>query len=224
MLFNMSLEKLNKVGLVTFFLSHSMLAYAVGTNFGNAADNRGNSGFPQWPERAQEDRNIIPPPPPGPYTSSALNDYAVQRPAFKNRSNPTSRSGIGYSGPNVPIETFSPDIPWPDEVQPPRGGAQQSINNARPPVMGNFNQAKPYVMPPAQNKGFQPNINNVAPRQMPSMRFSPDGRNNYGYQSQPYGNGPSANRYSGYRQPANDYGQPTNPMNRSPYPAPNVQR
>lgn len=71
--------------------------------------------FPRWPESRQMNRREqIPPPPPGPYMSTALSDFSIKGPSFGNGMyDPTASSGSTQ----VKAETFSPDVPWPDNLR-----------------------------------------------------------------------------------------------------------
>ncbi|MBE9563685.1 MAG: hypothetical protein IMF17_00470 [Proteobacteria bacterium] len=144
-------------------------------------------GFPQWQQRQRVDKEIIPPPPPGPYMSSALSDYSVKGPSFgRNYNKPVYRHDPSF----VPMDMFSPDIPWPNNlrgnknsnanrwmpkngyryVQPqpikqtaPRGDKRQQRNmNTGPQYPGNYNM---------------PNMNMNGSRWMPSMGYTPRGPN-----------------------------------------------
>lgn len=94
-----------------------------------------NYHFPHWPHHLQESKTIIPPPPPGPYKSSALNDYSVRAPVHKpapvHRSvKPSSRR---QAAPNdfasAPMDMFSPDIPWPKNLRPPQRMPEHRVSN-----------------------------------------------------------------------------------------------
>lgn len=189
------------------------------------ADNRAQRpGFPGWPQHQQGNRVIIPPPPPGPYMSSALRDYSVRAPApgpgfgkHKPRRPPVSRKG---SAP-VPIDTFSPDIPWPKNLRPERRMSDHRVSGQgnhyakpkamqkRPPVSpngsmsrnrySNFNYGKrlgPYLNGPKMN-----NMGMNGSRWMPSMGMTPqrpyNNRLNY---APSYG----SNYGSRYSQPVNN--------------------
>jgi len=80
------------------------------------------SNYPRWPQHRQGNKMIIPPPPPGPYNSSALSDYSVAVPVHQT-SRPAPRRTSNYKGsakgsPAVPMATFSPDRPWPKNLRP----------------------------------------------------------------------------------------------------------
>jgi len=163
------------------------------------SDNRAQRfNFPGWPQQQQGSRAIIPPPPPGPYMSSALSDYSVRAPAAGPRFGkhvprraPASRKG---SAP-VPMDTFSPDIPWPKNLRPERRMPDHRVSGQgnhyakpkamqkRPPVSpngpmsrnrySNFNYGKrqgPYLKGPKMN-----DMGMNSSRWMPSMGMTPQG-------------------------------------------------
>ncbi len=70
--------------------------------------------FPSWPDKTVSSAKDIPPPPPlGPYMSSALNADQSEKPAFAVTM-PAPDMGAA-----APMTTFSPDIPWPgDDAEP----------------------------------------------------------------------------------------------------------
>ena len=72
--------------------------------------------LPRWPERSLPKREIIPPPPPGPYMSTALNRFSLEGPAFDRPEIPRPpRRGIAaLETAETQIPEFSPDnMPWP---------------------------------------------------------------------------------------------------------------
>lgn len=76
------------------------------------------SDFPGWPERQQTDRKSkIPPPPPGPYMSTALSIQSIRGASFeKNRDNNSERRAVAKDDSN---DRFSPDRPWPSNLRSP---------------------------------------------------------------------------------------------------------
>ncbi|HEB82533.1 MAG TPA: hypothetical protein ENJ11_06695 [Gammaproteobacteria bacterium] len=105
--------------------------------------------FPQWPGREQFRREIVPPPPPGPYMSSALSDVSVKGPAFSaNRKPPvqTQASAPAAGG----MQKFSPDRPWPDDLRPTqRWKPENGYHYVAPPV-GSVQPTGVY------NRGYRP--------------------------------------------------------------------
>ena len=77
--------------------------------------------FPQWPTYPQVTKEIIPPPPPGPYMSSALNDYSVSAPSFgidPGKYEAGRHAANRHDAFHLPMGMFSPDIPWPKNLRP----------------------------------------------------------------------------------------------------------
>jgi hypothetical protein len=71
--------------------------------------------FPRWPERGLPKREVIPPPPPGPYMSTALNRFSLEGPAFDRPeiSRPPRRNIAALETADTRTPEFSPDMPWP---------------------------------------------------------------------------------------------------------------
>jgi hypothetical protein len=83
--------------------------------------NQRGFNFPRWPERRMSpSRERIPLAPPGPYMSSALSDFSFNESetSFENDMDGRRRELISNS-PGIPIERFSPDIPWPSHTKSP---------------------------------------------------------------------------------------------------------
>ncbi len=134
------------------------------------------------PQRQLESRKIIPPPPPGPYSSSALSDYSVLVPpsAFHAAGPGQHRSTNNTAATPVPMETFSPDIPWPTNLRPERRqpnyqGSEQGSRHVKPfygPMTktnhGNYNYGNRPVSR-MNNTGMN------ASRWMPGMTMTPPG-------------------------------------------------
>ena len=74
--------------------------------------------YPRWPERSLPKRDIIPPPPPGPYMSTALNRFSLEGPSFDPPEIPRpprrSIAALDTADTRMP-PVFSPDVPWPDD-------------------------------------------------------------------------------------------------------------
>lgn len=158
-------------------------------------DNRG------LPQRQSTSKEMIPPPPPGPYMSSALSDFSVKAPSFGRAYNkPVYRHDSSF----IPMDVFSPDIPWPNNLrgnknrnvdrwmpengyryvqpQPMRNNAAPGMKHKQGPANVKHRQAR--GMYPGQQypgKNNMPNMNMNGSRWMPSMGYSPRG---------PYYNGP----------------------------------
>ncbi len=173
-------------------------------NTGQQPGSEAGRSYPQRTQRHQVKKEIIPPPPPGPYMSSALSDYSVKGPSFGHNFNkPVYRHDPSF----VPMDMFSPDIPWPNNLRgnntnrwmpesgyryapsqpmthmaPPRAKRQQAPANAgQRQVMGNYTgrQHPGGYMPNAYNA---PAMNMNGSRWTPSMGYTPAG---------PHYNGPS---------------------------------
>jgi hypothetical protein len=163
------------------------------------------NNFPRWPEHQQVERDVVPPPPPGPYMSLGLNDFPVSETSFSRNSN---KQQLQLDSSGAPIQTFSPDAPWPKYIRPtkrwmPEDGYQ-------------------YVTPKVEK--------NLYP-----VQRQPAG-NYYGYPGSPYMTWPGANwapsagagpvaPYRGYsprynNSVNNNRLQQANPAYRAPYPAP----
>ncbi len=79
-----------------------------------------NHRFSHWPHHTQANKTLIPPPPPGPYKSSALSDYSVQAPVRRSAKQPPRRPPARNDSAAMPMDMFSPDIPWPTNLRPER--------------------------------------------------------------------------------------------------------
>ena len=142
--------------------------------------------FPDWPQRLQiTKKQIIPPPPPGPYMSSALSDYSVRAPSFGSDANNYEQQKPAYRHrmPAAPMDMFSPDIPWPENLrQAKHKHKHQAPNRWMPPDTG-YQYVKPQSpqMPPVKGRSGNysfgdnqgPGMNSS--RWMPSMGMSPRG-------------------------------------------------
>jgi len=77
----------------------------------NASDHRLPSmRYPQWPAKNLFTREIIPPPPPGPYMSTALNNGQIKEPHINGMHNT-----VHSPDKTATAAKFNPDTPWPDE-------------------------------------------------------------------------------------------------------------
>jgi hypothetical protein len=216
MSFYISYDSIKKAGLLFFLLTQSMLIWAESaTNPDVTAgsvdqDQYGKTNFPSWPVRQPVVKEIVPPPPPGPYMSLGLNDFPVSESSFESKAN---RPQIELDSSGVPIETFSPDAPWPKNIRPakrwmPENGYQYvNPQIARQPYTAVQNNREYNY-----NYGYQrdPNIGwpgskwapSISPGPVAAYRYAPD----YG---SAYNNSANNNRI-----------QPGNPNYRAPYPVP----
>jgi len=174
--------------------------------------------YPRWPERKQVHRDMVPPPPPGPYMSSALSDFSVKGQTF--RSTPdreTMRASTANLDPyNISMDAFSPDRPWPKSLR------------------GNTNKPAPGRWKP--DNGYQyvtPSSNAVSPGRISNKNAYRGSQNNYGYNSgpgftmpgfsRPGNNGPGFNQsnmnwpgMSNSRMPSMSMGRDNNSMSYAP--------
>jgi len=190
--------------------------------------------LPRWPERHKQQNDVLPPPPPGPYMSTAL----TGSPAKWSSSAPGS-STVRMEPPSLPMQAFSPDTPWPsNSTSPDRWKPANGYSYVKPPVKS-FHRASPRSMPtnysyraptmnwPGNWSGFN---SNAMPLRGPSTRVYPGGRDG-SVRTQATRPGVSrSNAYAPMGRPQNrDYGRhrpPVNnaalprrqPANRAPYP------
>ncbi len=133
--------------------------------------------FPDWPERKQSNRQMVPPPPPGPYMSSALSDFSVRGPSFG--SHPVSSGSnkpVSASDPsNVPMATFSPDRPWLNHAY-----RKHKYKHDCPPACSpqRWVPENGYQYAPLVKKKSYPAVPNRMPGQqnMPDMKWPPSSR------------------------------------------------
>lgn len=73
--------------------------------------------YPRWPEQSLPKRDIIPPPPPGPYMSTALNRFSLEGPSFDRPeiSRPPRSRVSAFETADTRMPAFDPDMPWPDD-------------------------------------------------------------------------------------------------------------
>ncbi len=168
-----------------------------------------NHQFPHWPHYMQGSKSIIPPPPPGPYKSSALNDYAVSAPVYRSVKPAPRRQPVARDAASMPMDMFSPDIPWPDNLRPeqqmpehhmsgtgqpyarPRGSRPQAMLKppGRPAVKPQYGHNQ-YGYNYGRQQGAYPNtpyMNDMGMRSsrwMPGMSMAPPGP----YNSRAYSN------------------------------------
>ena len=211
-----SIEQVAKIAMVFALLMFSALSQA------ESSDSAGVSGsaektesglkvaaddqprdfkFPAWPERQQSNRSVIPPPPPGPYMSSALSDFSVSAPAFGgNHDSYEMNKPVFQSNPSdIPMQTFSPDRPWMDHAY-----RKHKYNVECPPACSpqrwmpeNGYQYAPLVKkrsyPVMQNRmPVQPNMPdmNRSGSRLPSMGSAPIGQYRYAPNHAPRYNAP----------------------------------
>lgn len=188
MSFYIGFNMVKNVSLMVFLLAFSMLSQAEEADV-SAMKNEATADmshadqdlrFPPWPERQRIHKERIPPPPPGPYMSLALNDFSVNKSAF---GGDLETPEIEFDSSKVPMETFSPDRAWPSNLRPtkrwmPQNGyryIQQDVNKNAP-------YARAYRSPPMAADYQGPY--NYAPNNAPNYGsgFNTQG-NNFGVQS-----------------------------------------
>lgn len=182
--------------------------------------------FPRWPQRQQKTRQRIPPPPPGPYMSTALSDHSVTGPSFGrdvNRSE-ANNPAFNFDPSGMPMSAFSPDRPWPDNLRsnetssPNRWMPEKGYQYVKPAVKQRHRAAKnayyrryhPGSMP---GRSSGPNMSGSDPRWAPAMGMSrPSGP---AYRRPEFYAPNGSSRYNGA---VNNSGMnPVNPANQAPY-------
>jgi hypothetical protein len=91
----------------------------------SATNQQQNYKYPRWPERRMVNREMVPPPPPGPYMSSALSDFTVKGLSFARDSSfdrdadsdELNDAKYMFESSNTTMNRFSPDRPWPKNLQ-----------------------------------------------------------------------------------------------------------
>lgn len=185
----------------------------------NAEKNVESVEYPQWPAHVRVNKEIIPPPPPGPYMSTALGDYSAPGSGFTRELN---RPEMGFDSANVPMDVFSPDIPWPKNLRTPKSPNKWMPDNGysyAPPHQPQRMSRQNNQAPSANNFNSVPrvNSNNTNAYRQPSMSFM---SNNFNLQNLPGGY-----YQPRYQYPVKDfYRQPEVRVNRSPYPLSNKPR
>ena len=128
--------------------------------------------FPQWPQRKQVKKEMAPPPPPGPYMSTALSGNSIKAPSFSNQ---TKKRSMRFDSSNISMDTFSPDVPWPKNMtapSPSRWMPDNGYQYVQPQAMKNRQQAAPAQVNP-HHYNPRPSMN------WSGMRFNPNSTNNY---------------------------------------------
>ncbi|HHJ36253.1 MAG TPA: hypothetical protein ENJ87_10855 [Gammaproteobacteria bacterium] len=129
--------------------------------------------YPKWPERKQATREIVPPPPPGPYMSSALIGGTIKAPSFGNRIK-KSEMAVGPSG--FSMNNFSPDVPWPTDMKPPsRWKPKNGYHYVESPVKKNTQRD-------VRTGGYGYRPQPEASMRRPGMQFGQNPMNNSGNQ------------------------------------------
>jgi len=140
--------------------------------------------------------------------SSALSDFSVKGPSFgsTHEANQSNKTNVEFDSSRMPIEMFSPDRPWPDNLRPNDSAAtkQWLPENGYQYVKPNMNTGRIQRPVPVKQRrnnmpvGVYPGALNGPYKNMPApMRFNygMPGVNNSSVNN--YGPGP----YSVYRVP-----------------------
>jgi hypothetical protein len=112
--------------------------------------------FPGWPESRSVRKERVPLAPPGPYMSSALNDFAFDRDWDNGRDNGSDRhdAWMDLSSDKVG-KRFSPDIPWPShrDDSPARWRPEDGYRYVEPEtkIIETPYRRMPYLSPPNYN-------------------------------------------------------------------------
>jgi hypothetical protein len=198
-----------------------------------------------WPDYQPINKDLTPPPPPGPYMSTALSDHTVKRRPFGQRKNKPVRGSVPSA---MPMDMYSPDRPWPDNLRPPKHWAPENGNHyvspavrnkpspaaAHPAAAHNMSPNRPpgdgygYRSAPVMNPpGNWPTMNTSGSRWMPSMGTT-GSRDSYPvapYQAQPDSYQSRGNQSRGYQSRIYQSGGSQSslpgykqPVNRAPYP------
>jgi hypothetical protein len=125
---------------------------------GSSSERQRTFQFPGWAEpRKVVRKERIPPAPPGPYMSSALSGSSVDGPSFS----PANKPAIKFGPPDLPMQAFYPDTPWPsNSTSPDRWKPEKGYNYVKPPVKRQPYPAMPYNMPPNYNYGYRAPVMN----------------------------------------------------------------
>ncbi len=120
-------------------------------------DQKRKFSFPRWPESRSVHRERVPMAPPGPYMSSALSDFSFKEASFaRNFDRPGSRRAIDMDSPEISMEQFSPDIPWPSHAKSPaRWQPENGYRYVEPRVDSQQYQAKPFDSSSNYNYGYR---------------------------------------------------------------------
>lgn len=94
--------------------------------------------FPEWPHRQVFSQDIPPPPPLGPYMSSALNNGAIDEPKFTGH---VEKPPVNTDDSSMAM--FSPDVPWPGDNSSSRWMPESGYQFVPP----GFSPSKPVQIP-----------------------------------------------------------------------------
>jgi len=161
MFFYSGFYNVKRVGLLTFLMTQSMFAQVLASDV--AAQSPGGEQqrafqLPGWPERRMvEHQERVPPPPPGPYMSTALSGSSVKGFSFV----PVNKPAIKLASPDSRMQAFSPDIPWQSNSNSPgRWKPENGYSYVKPPVERQSYPVMTYNMPPNYNYGYRAPVMN----------------------------------------------------------------
>ncbi len=197
MYFYHGFDHVKKVALFILLLTQSMLVQAQAPEIaaeGSSSERQRTYYLTRWPEQRKVPvtKERVPPPPPGPYMSSALSGSSVNGFSFA----PANKPAVKFASPGSPMGAFSPDTPWRSNSKlPSRWEPENGYSYVKPPVKKQSYPRLPYNMPPNYNYGYR----------APVMNWPGTARPNTYARSRPVVNSSAMQ----FRQPAN----------RAPYPA-----
>jgi len=148
-------DNAKKVALLTILLTQSMLVQAQAPEpevaaEGSSSEQQRTYYLPRWPEQRKVLKERVPPPPPGPYMSSALSGSSVNGFFFT----PANKPAVKFESPGSPKEAFSTDISWhSNSKSPSRWKPENGYSYVKPPVKKQSYPTLPYNMPPYYNYG-----------------------------------------------------------------------
>lgn len=183
MSFCIRIDSVKKLSFLTALLMQPMLLMAdvtdisaVNSDDSSDASNKGLQGkyaYPRWPASQQASKQtgrvIIPPPPPGPYMSLALNDFPANESSFDHDA---MESVSKLDSSNVPMEAFSPDVPWPENTRPARRWVPENgYRYVQPKITARSYQLTQNNLPLNYKQRYRRNstMNWPAPGSAPSM-------------------------------------------------------
>lgn len=145
--------------------------------------------FPKWPDKGPIRKERVPPPPPGPYMSSALSEYSFEGPSFASKLSDPDEPEAAPDKAGVSMQLFSPDVPWPsNDSAPHRWEPKNGYQYVEPGTEDKVYTSRSRNSRSNYNFGYggYPVMNRPAAGWMPSM--SGRGGNNYS----PVGGAPAA--------------------------------
>lgn len=189
-----------------------------------------------WPRRSPHDnmgnmhREMAPPPPPGPYMSTALSNNTLKGMTFEQRQ-PPERLSRQTNSPENTMDRFSPDREWPTNLRPvKRWQPDSGYHFVAPPVIrspasGPVANGRSY--PAAPNRALddnRPMLNSSGSRPMSSRNTGLPGRTSgYSYPSNTQLKAPQGKYNDGSRPDTVYRGQVNRPVNSPNYKYPDYR-